>query len=90
MQRFQNEIESDQDIFREDLKDTIWEEHLHQCFVDKHPKCRQDIQKYGNYLAEYFIQLCLKFLFLVFFHSYQHGDYSVYLHMRPKHMAKAW
>ena len=52
MQRFQNEIESDQDIFREDLKDTIWEEHLHQCFVDKHPKCRQDIQKYGNYLAE--------------------------------------
>ena len=44
-------MESDQDIFRDDIKDTILEDLLRQRFVDKHKKFRQDSQKYGNYLA---------------------------------------
>ena len=52
MQRFQHNMESDQDIFRDELKDPILVDLLHQRFVDDHPKCIQDGQKYGNYLAE--------------------------------------
>ena len=44
-------MESDRDIFRDDLKDTILEDLLHQRFVDKHKNFWQDSQKYGNYLA---------------------------------------
>ena len=52
MQRLHHDMESDQDIFQDELEDHIWEELLHQRFVDKHPKCRQDSQKYENYLAK--------------------------------------
>ena len=52
MQRFQNDMESNQDILQDEIEDPIREDLLHQRFVDEHPKCRQDIQKYGNYLAD--------------------------------------
>ena len=52
MERFQHEMQSDQYIIRYEIKDPIWEDLLHKLFVDEHPKCRQDSQKYGNYLVE--------------------------------------
>ena len=52
MQRFQNEMESDQGILQDKLKDPILEDLIHQHFVSEHPKCIQDCQMYGNYLAD--------------------------------------
>ena len=52
MQRFQYEMESDRYIFQDDVYDPIWEDLIHQRFIDKHPKYIQDSQMYGNYLDD--------------------------------------